>query len=170
MTDASPLSPASPRPGALSRALVILGRLVLGAVFVYAAYTKLLVVHLSPFLVEWRPWMLFAFSVNSYQILPEWAVTLVARTVPWLELALGLLLLAGYGLRYVTAVASALLLFFFGVMLRAHFKGLGIDCGCFGFGERLGVRTLIRDGLLVAVSLAVTVAAFVKPRRKSLDH
>jgi hypothetical protein len=49
-------------------------------------------------------------------------------------------------------------------MVRAHFKGLGIDCGCFGFGEKLGPRTLVRDGLLVLLSLAVAAAAFLKRR------
>ena len=74
--------------------------------------------------------------------------------------------MVGYGVRYVEAAASALLLVFFGVMLRAPFKGLGIDCGCFGFGEKLGVRTLIRDGLLVALSLTLTLAAFMTPPGK----
>ncbi len=163
------MMPAQPsfsgRSTGFGSALLPLGRIALAGVFLYAAYTKLLVVHLSPLHIEWRPWMLFAFSVNSYQILPEWAVTLVARTAPWFELVLGVLLLAGYGLRYVAAGASALLLFFFGVMVRAHFKGLGIDCGCFGFGEKLGIRTLVRDGLLVLFSLVVTAAAFLRRRR-----
>ena len=141
------------KPGAGRRGLLLVARIALGGVFVYAAYTKLR-----------HPWMLFAFSINSYQILPEWAVTLLARILPWLELLLGLLLVSGYQLRYVAAASSALLLGFFAVMLRSHFKGLGIDCGCFGFGEKLGVRTLVRDGALVAVSLAVSVAAFASAR------
>ena len=135
--------------------LILLARLALGAVFLYAAYTKLR-----------QPAMLFALSIDSYRLLPEWAVVAVARTLPWLELALGLLLVSGYGLRYVAAAASALLLLFFGVMLRSYFQGLGIDCGCFGIGEALGVRTLVRDGFLVLSSLALTVAAFRAARPK----
>jgi len=155
-------APASPSasaslPNPALRALALIGRLCLGAIFLYAAYTKLR-----------HPWMLFAFSINSYQILPEWAVTLLARTLPWLELLLGLLLVSGYQLRCVAVASSALLLGFFAVMLRSHFKGLGIDCGCFGFGEKLGVRTLVRDGALVAVSLAVSVAAFAGARSNRL--
>lgn len=139
----------------LRRVLVLLGRLALGAVFLYAAYTKLR-----------QPAMLFALSIDSYRLLPEWAVIGVARTLPWLELGLGLLLVAGYGLRYVAAAASGLLLLFFGVMLRSYFKGLGIDCGCFGIGEALGWRTLVRDGLLLAMSLALTATAFLRARRE----
>lgn len=138
----------------LRRGLVLLGRLLLGGVFVYAAYTKLR-----------QPPMLFALSIDSYQLLPEWAVVAVARALPWFELALGLLLVAGIWLRWVAAAASALLLVFFGVLVRSHFKGLGIDCGCFGVGETLSWRTLLRDGLLAAMSLALTVAAFVGARR-----
>ena len=135
--------------------LILLARLALGGVFLYAAYTKLR-----------QPAMLFALSIDSYRLLPEWAVVAVARTLPWLELALGLLLVSGYGLRYVAAAASALLLLFFGVMLRSYFKGLGIDCGCFGIGEALGWRTLVRDALLLGVSLALTLAAFSTARQK----
>ncbi len=130
---------------------MLAGRLLLGAVFVYAAYTKLR-----------QPWLLFAVSIDSYRMLPEGAVLFVARTLPWLELAVGLLLLTGYQLRYVASVSSALLLVFFGVMLRAHAKGMGIDCGCFGVGEALSARTLVRDGLLALVSMSLAIAAFRK--------
>jgi len=155
MVDPTPRSSTAPVWGTVNRALLVLGRLGLGAIFLYAAYTKLR-----------HPWMLFAFSINSYRVLPEWAVTVAARTLPWVELALGGLLIVGYQLRYVAAAASSLLLLFFGVMLRSHFKGLGIDCGCFGFGEKLGVRTLVRDGLLLVVSLALTASAFLTRRSK----
>lgn len=137
----------------MRRWLLLAGRLLLGGVFLYAAYSKLR-----------QPSMLFALSIDSYQLLAPWAVVAVARMLPWLELAVGLMLIVGYQLRYVAAVASTLLLVFFGVMVRSYFKGLGIDCGCFGIGEALGPITLLRDGLLVAVSLALTVAAFLCPR------
>jgi uncharacterized membrane protein YphA (DoxX/SURF4 family) len=63
-------------------------RLVLGGVFIYAAYTKLR-----------QSWLVFALSLDSYQLLPEWGVYAVARTLPLLELALGILLIAGVWLR-----------------------------------------------------------------------
>ena len=153
-------------PLAMTRWLMLLGRVALGIVFLYAAYTKLLQVQLSPFHIQSRQWTLFALSIDSYQLLPEWAVVAVARTLPWLELLLGLLLIAGYQLPYVAGASSALLLVFFGVMVRSHLKGLGIDCGCFGVGEALSARTLVRDGLLVAVSIAITAGAFFTKRSK----
>lgn len=137
----------------LRRFMLVL-RLVLGAVFVYAAWTKLR-----------QPWLLFAMSIDSYHMLPEWAVLAVARTLPWLELLLGLLLLAGFKLRYVATVASALLIFFFAAMLRSYFKGQGIDCGCFGVGEAISPLTLVRDGSLLAAAVLLSIYAFRSARR-----
>jgi uncharacterized membrane protein YphA (DoxX/SURF4 family) len=127
------------------RARVALGlRLLLGAVFIYAAYSKLR-----------QSWLLFALSIDSYQLLPEWAVYAVARTLPWLELALGVLLVAGLWLRYLAPVAAGILALFFIVMVVSYARGGGIDCGCFGVGEPLSARTLVRDGLLLAAALAL---------------
>ena len=119
-------------------------RVLLGAVFVYAAYTKLR-----------QSWLLFALSIDSYQLLPEWAVFALARTLPWLELALGIALIAGVWLRYLSIAAAGILAMFFTVMVVAYFRGAGIDCGCFGVGEPLSARTLLRDGALLAAALVL---------------
>jgi len=130
------------------RWLRVLLRLALGAVFVYAAYTKLR-----------QSWLLFALSIDSYQLLPEWGVLTLARTLPWLELAVGLLLLTGVWLRYVSIAATLLLALFFSVMLLSYVHGTGIDCGCFGVGEALSVKTLLRDGGLLAAGVALAVTS-----------
>lgn len=132
----------------MSRRVTLALRLLLGAVFVYAAYTKLR-----------QSWLLFALSIDSYQLLPEWAVYAVARTLPAAELALGILLIAGVWLRYLSIIAAAILGLFFSVMVVSYFRGAGIDCGCFGVGEPLSVRTLLRDGVLLAAALALVVLA-----------
>jgi uncharacterized membrane protein YphA (DoxX/SURF4 family) len=117
-------------------------RVILGVIFLYAAWIKLR-----------EPWAMFAISIDSYQVLPMWAVELVARGLPWFELLLGVLLIAGLW-RGISAVAASLLLaVFFGLMVRALAKGMQIDCGCFGPGERLSWVTLLRDGALLASAL-----------------
>ncbi len=123
-------------------------RVLLGAVFIYAAYTKLR-----------QSWLLFALSIDSYQLLPEWAVFTLARTLPALELALGVLLVAGVWLRYLSVVAAAILALFFSVMIVSYFRGAGIDCGCFGVGEPLSLKTLVRDGVLLLAALTLVVLA-----------
>jgi uncharacterized membrane protein YphA (DoxX/SURF4 family) len=132
----------------MRRYVVIALRVALGAVFAFAAYSKLR-----------QPWTIFAMSIDSYQILPEWAVLGVARALPWMELALGALLAVGIWLRYTSVAAAALLTLFFGMMLVAYARGLSIDCGCFGFGEPLSAATLMRDGLLLAAAFTLAILA-----------
>jgi uncharacterized membrane protein YphA (DoxX/SURF4 family) len=131
------------------RVLVLFLRLALGSVFVYAAWTKLR-----------DPWALFALSIDSYQLLPQWAVEVVARTLPWLELLIGLLLMAGLRLRLASAITSLLLVLFLGLAVRARLKGMQIDCGCFGPGEALSWKTLLRDGTLLGSSLVLNAVSF----------
>src|SRR3984957_14128426 len=96
----------------LVRLFLLILRVALGCIFVYAAWTKLR-----------DPWQLFAMSIDSYRILPLQVVELVAHVIPWLELAVGLLLIAGVWLRISGSIVSLLLLTFFGLMLRAYAKG-----------------------------------------------
>ena len=42
---------------------------------------------------------------------------------------------------------------------RAFIQGMTIDGGYFGLGEAIGVKTLLRDGLLLAVSVVLAVRA-----------
>jgi uncharacterized membrane protein YphA (DoxX/SURF4 family) len=130
-------------------------RIVLGMIFVYAAYLKL---HES--------WRLFAMSIDSYQIVHSvFLETWIAKTLPWLELALGLWLIAGFWLRGSATITALLLSGFFGLMIWAHFKGLEIDCGCFGPGEKISWITMLRDGSLLAGALALAAWSYFGNRR-----
>jgi len=141
-------------PSKALRAVTLLLRVALGAVFVYAAWTKLR-----------TPWELFAMSIDSYQLLPLKAVELVARTLPWFELAVGLLLIAGYWLRSAAVATALLLAVFFGLMVRAYAKGMEINCGCFGPGEIISWKTLLRDGSMLAAALALAAFTFFQRRK-----
>lgn len=141
-------------PNKFLRAILLLLRVAVGGVFAYAAWSKLR-----------DPWTLFAISIDAYHVLPQWAVLVVARTLPWLELLLGVMLVIGVFRRISTLAASALLTLFFGLMVRAYVRGETIDCGCFGPGEAISPLTLLRDGTLLAGSLLLTVMAW---RRRPL--
>jgi uncharacterized membrane protein YphA (DoxX/SURF4 family) len=73
-------------------------------------------------------------AVRAYDVLPRAAVGPVAAVLPWLEITLGLLLLAGVATRAVAAASAALLLVFIAGVAQAWARGLSIDCGCFGGG------------------------------------
>lgn len=137
------------------RIIALLLRIALGGIFLYAAYTKLRL-----------PWQVFAMGIDSYQVLPEWGAELVARTLPWAEVAIGLLLLAGRFMRVASTATAALLMVFFGLMVRAYAKGMEIDCGCFGPGETISWKTLLRDGSMLAGALFVAVVAFLDRRKR----
>ena len=76
-------------------------------------------------------------AVQAYDVLPAGAVSVVAGAVPFLELALGVLLLVGIGTRLTAAVSAVVLLAFIGAVAQAWARGLSIDCGCFGGGGRV---------------------------------
>jgi len=95
-------------------------------------------------------------AVRAYDVLPTVGVEVVAALLPWLELALGVLLVAGIGTRLVAVLSAVLLLAFVAGVTQAWARGLSIDCGCFGGGgavepgETTYVQELLRDaGFLV---------------------
>ena len=137
----------------MARWLRLFLRLVLGAIFVYAAFVKLR-----------DPWQVFANSVANYDLLPMWAVKLVARALPWAEMLVGLLLISGRFLRVSSIAASALLLGFFAIMVRTYASGIQIECGCFGPGDIISPRSLARDGSLLLASLGLVGMAFWQRR------
>lgn len=132
------------------RILEWIGRLALGALFVYAGYTKLR----NPFLFE--------MAVDSYQLLPPSGVILVARSLPWLELVLGGLLVSGWKLRYTATFTALLLGGFLGAMGITYARGVEANCGCFGIGEAVSPLTLVRDSLLFAMALSLAVYSWKK--------
>jgi uncharacterized membrane protein YphA (DoxX/SURF4 family) len=155
--------------GQLAPILLIVGRLALAGIFLFAAYAKL-----KPQAA--MPWSgasirtslsMFAMQVDSYQLLPPQLVSPTAHFLPMFELFLGLWLLSGVWLRYSSLVTTLLLGAFFAMMVRTYRMGLEINCGCFGPGERLGPKTLLRDGSLLALALAVTIGAFLLRRKRS---
>lgn len=73
-------------------------------------------------------------AVAAFDALPSGLVSPAATTLPFLELALGVLLVAGIGTRAVAIASAALLLVFIAGVAQAWARGLAIDCGCFGGG------------------------------------
>ncbi|MBM0231426.1 DoxX family membrane protein [Micromonospora sp. STR1_7] len=76
-------------------------------------------------------------AVNAYQVLPYDVATAVGAALPFVELALGVLLLLGLATRLGAGVSAALLVVFVAGIASAWARGLSIDCGCFGSGGQL---------------------------------
>ncbi|MEU8422166.1 MauE/DoxX family redox-associated membrane protein [Micromonospora sp. NPDC048835] len=76
-------------------------------------------------------------AVNAYQVMPYDVATVIGAALPFVELALGVLLLIGLATRLVAGVSAALLVVFIVGIASAWARGLAIDCGCFGSGGQL---------------------------------
>jgi len=101
-------------------------------------------------------------AVRAYRVLPEWAVPTVGAGLPFLEIALGLLLVVGFSVRFGAIVSGLLLAVFVAGIVSASARGLSIDCGCFGGGGELGAgeetaygREIARDLGLLALAGAL---------------
>ena len=134
-------------------------RLFLGALFIYAGYAKI------------REPFLFEMAVDSYQLLPAWGVIAVARALPWLEIALGGALVAGWKLPYFAGFTTALLGIFLAMMAVSYARGTEAVCGCFGYGEPVSPKTLARDTafFVVAVYLLVDSLLVRRAERRLLN-
>jgi uncharacterized membrane protein YphA (DoxX/SURF4 family) len=77
-------------------------------------------------------------AVNAYDLFPYDAAKVVGAVQPFLEIALGLLLLAGLAVRLSAGISAGLLVIFIAGIVSAWARGLQIDCGCFSTGGELG--------------------------------
>lgn len=135
----------------ITRVLQWFCRLTLGGLFLFAGFNKV-------YPPDHR--FLFEMDLSTYQLLPEWGVIAVAMVLPWLEMALGLVLVLGWKLRYFAAFTGLLLAAFISVMLVTYARGIEANCGCFGFGEAISPLTLARDSLLLLMAVYLAVAAW----------
>jgi uncharacterized membrane protein YphA (DoxX/SURF4 family) len=94
-------------------------QIALGAVFVAAAIPKIA----DP--------PAFAHMIYNYRLMPGGLVNALALVMPWIELVVGILLVAGVWRREAALVAAALLLVFLGAIGWNLARGHAVDCGCF---------------------------------------
>jgi uncharacterized membrane protein YphA (DoxX/SURF4 family) len=142
-TDRSQTSPLG-MPGIVQHP----GRTLLGLILVFGAYTKL---HFNG-AWHFRDYHFFlAMAIGSYRTLPYGTVKWLALVLPWVELTLGALLIAGVGTRWASLVTSALLVFM-AFLPRSAILGLA---------SRTNPATeLLVDIGFFLVALTITLKAF----------
>lgn len=128
----------------------LVSRAVLGGVFLAAGIGKAL------------DSAAFARDITGYQMLAPSVVAIMAYGLPWLEILLGVYLIAGLYLRWSAMITGVLLIIFMVAMGQAIARGLTLQCGCFGSAvsgaalrEQVNGWSIARDGvwLLMAVHL-----------------
>jgi uncharacterized membrane protein YphA (DoxX/SURF4 family) len=127
------------RRGFLSPRLYLLVRIALALLFIYAGSVKLM----DP--------KAFARLLSHYDLVPEALLPLVAVGLPTIEVLAGLALI--FDIRAGLYAISGLMLLFLVVLGYGVWKGLEVDCGCFGpkeMAERNGLtHALYRDFTLL---------------------
>lgn len=132
----------------------LLARLVVGGVWVYAGALKVGDPAGS------------VSAVRAYQLLPTGVAELVGRTLPMLEIVVGVCLILGLLTRFNGAVSALLQVAFVIGIASVWSRGIEIDCGCFGDGGPNPDATsqypweIARDLGLMALSVFLVV----KPR------
>ncbi len=103
--------------------LTLLSRLIVGAVFIYASYYKII-----------DPGQ-FAKSIWFYHMVPGYVINLMALMLPWLELLCGIGLILGIFYRGSVVWTTLMMAVFIVALSSTIYRGLSIDCGCFKVGK-----------------------------------
>ena len=98
---------------------VVIARVVLGAIFVYASFDKMA----NP--------EAFLKAIHNYKILPVQLENPLAIFLPWMELITGLLLIVGKWQKACLLIYNILMIIFVIALSQALIRGLDISCGCF---------------------------------------
>lgn len=141
------------RPNPAIELTGVLGRLLLGGLFIYMGLSKAL--HPADFLKQ----------VHAYELLnTPLILNSIAGALPWFEVFCGLLLLAGVAVRGTVLLVIAMLVpFTLAVLKRAiavaaaqglSFWAVKFDCGC-GTGEVVIWQKLIENTLLILIAVWV---------------
>lgn len=120
--------------------LLLFLRIVISFVFIYAGIEKIS----DP--------EAFAISIANYRLLPIETINIFAITLPWIELVAGILMLFGIAVKENSTIIFSMLTIFTIAIIVSLFRGLSIDCGCFGKGSQIGMMKLGENTLMIIAS------------------
>ena len=113
--------------------VLFLGRMILGLIFAYSGFTKLM-----------EPVENFQGGMAAYEVIPYAVIPFLAHVIPWIEFLFGSFLILGY-LPRVSALVLAAMSFSFVLLIattRIVTSSLPADCGCFGEGSLIHLKPL----------------------------
>jgi uncharacterized membrane protein YphA (DoxX/SURF4 family) len=135
-----------------NRWLLLLFRVIVGGVFVWAGGLKIV----DP--------LGFAQSIENYQVVSRPLAFFVAVWLPWVEVLSGAFLIVGVLKRSSALLISLQLIGFIGLVAFALARGIDTSCGCFGsFSRRADLTLILTDAVLLILALIVL---FARPARQ----
>lgn len=120
-------------------------RIILGFIFIYAGAEKIS----DP--------SAFSTSISNYRLLPVFLVNFFAITMPWIEVAAGIMLIFGISVKENAFILNTLLLVFIIAIAISLARGLSIDCGCFGKGNQIGIQKLIENSIMFFAGVSLII-------------
>lgn len=127
--------------------LLMIFRLIVGGVFIWAAVTKIS----DP--------LSFAQDVKNYQLVGQSLSFLTAILLPWVELIAGIFLIIGIFPRSSALIISALLIIFILLVTVTIIRGLEVECGCFGtFSRKADFWLILEDSAWLVMSLVLLLS------------
>ncbi|MBN1569042.1 MAG: DoxX family membrane protein [Acidobacteria bacterium] len=127
-------------------------RLMLAGIFLYSGYFKI------------EAPLQFAAAIAGYRLVPENLIFPLATFLPWLEMILGYNFLIGWKIRLNSLAAAFLLLFFLVVLAITVGRGIEANCGCFSLDERISLKTIVRDSLILIPALYLAAESLIRKR------
>jgi putative oxidoreductase len=130
-----------------NKTLLLVVRLALGGLFVYAGAVKVL----DP--------LDFAQNIRNYRLVGQSLSFIAAVVLPWLEILAGVALASGVWKRASALIISGLLVFFIVLTLVTIARGLDVDCGCFGaLSRKSGFGVILEDLGMLFMGLCLLFA------------
>jgi putative oxidoreductase len=102
----------------------------------------------------------FAMDIATYDILPLGLINIMALSLPWIELAVGIMIVLGLRTRAAALVIAGMMVMFTVAILMALAKGLDMSCGCFASqaaqdDDPISYLTVLRDSAWLLLALYV---------------
>ena len=98
----------------------------------------------------------FARSIANYHIVPFGLENSIAIILPWLELFIGVGLIAGIMVDGAAGITGSLLVIFILLILQAILRGFNIECGCgLKEGEMVGWTKILENIVFLFASWMV---------------
>ncbi len=134
--------------------LLLIGRLFLGYIFIYASIDKII----DP--------ISFSNVIDNYHITPIILNNLFALFIPWLEFIIGICLIFNLKVHGASFLSIILLVWFIFILTQAIFRGINVECGCFDLNtsdlddlelRKNMIKRIFEDIVFLGISLYVNI-------------
>lgn len=139
--------------------LLLIFRLCLGSVFIYASIDKI---------IDPRT---FSNLIDNYHITPYLLNNIFALFIPWMELIIGVLIILKRYYQPSLEIMILLLIWFIFILSQAVLRGIDTHCGCFKTSaeqtnqvnyQSLLIKRIIEDVILLFMAIILKFESYIK--------